>query len=85
MRQRLSLARSVVHDPEIILLDEPFSNVDADSVSHIVRVLANWRDAGKTIILVTHQPGILERTADEFITMSNGVVTQQRGSREVLA
>jgi ABC-type multidrug transport system ATPase subunit len=85
MRQRLSLARSVVHDPEIVLLDEPFSNVDAESVSHIVRVLSQWRDAGKTVILVTHQPGVLERTADEFITMSQGVVIQRRSLREVLA
>jgi ABC-type multidrug transport system ATPase subunit len=85
MRQRLSLARSVVHDPEIVLLDEPFSNVDAESVSHIVRVLSQWREAGKTIVLVTHQPGVLERTADEFITMSNGLVIEQRHMREVLA
>jgi ABC-type multidrug transport system ATPase subunit len=85
MRQRLSLARAVVHDPEIVLLDEPFSNVDAESVSHIVRVLSQWRDAGKTIILVTHQPAVLNRTADEFLTMSQGVVAQQRNSREVMA
>jgi ABC-type multidrug transport system ATPase subunit len=85
MRQRLSLARSVVHDPEIVLLDEPFSNVDAESVSHIVRVLSQWREAGKTIVLVTHQPGVLERTADAFITMSKGSVIEQRHAREVLA
>ena len=84
MRQRLSLARSVVHDPDIVLLDEPFSNVDAESVSHIVRVLSQWRDAGKTVILVTHQPRVLEGTADAFITMSQGIVVEQRSSREVL-
>jgi ABC-type multidrug transport system ATPase subunit len=85
MRQRLSLARAVVHDPEIVLLDEPFSNVDAESVSHIVRVLSQWRDAGKIVILVTHQPALLEEIADEFITMSKGSITRSRSRRQVLA
>jgi ABC-type glutathione transport system ATPase component len=48
-------------------------------------VLSQWREAGKTIVLVTHQPGVLERTADEFITMSKGSVIEQRHMREVLA
>ncbi|HWK30871.1 MAG TPA: ABC transporter ATP-binding protein, partial [Terriglobales bacterium] len=40
MRQRLSLARAVVNDPEVLLLDEPFSNIDAESAQHIVKLLA---------------------------------------------
>lgn len=85
MRQRLSLARAVVHDPDILLLDEPFSNVDANSAQHIVRVLSGWRDAGKTIVVVTHQPALLEKRADEVVTLANGVIAAQRSSREVLA
>jgi ABC-type multidrug transport system ATPase subunit len=86
MRQRLSLARAVVHDPQVLLLDEPFSNVDAASAKHIIELLARWRDSGKTIIVVTHQPALLENAADEFVTMSQGLVTQQRkATREVLA
>jgi ABC-type multidrug transport system ATPase subunit len=85
MRQRLSLARSVVHAPDVLLLDEPFSNVDAASVKHIVDLLAQWRDDGKTIVVVTHQPAVLEHVADEFITMTNGLMTDQRIAREVHA
>jgi ABC-type multidrug transport system ATPase subunit len=86
MRQRLSLARAVVHDPQVLLLDEPFSNVDAASAKHIIDLLARWRDAGKTIIVVTHQPALLDNTADECVTMSQGLITQQRTARrEVLA
>jgi ABC-type multidrug transport system ATPase subunit len=72
MRQRLSLARAVLHDPRILLLDEPFSNVDIVSAREMVRLLGEMRDAGKTIFLVTHQPSLLEGTADEFVHMSLG-------------
>ena len=60
MRQRISLARAVLHDPAILLLDEPFSNVDVRSARDMVVLLASMRDAGKTIFVVTHQAGLLE-------------------------
>jgi len=74
MRQRLSLARAIVHDPELLLLDEPFSNVDITSARDMVRLLGNMRDHGKTIIIVTHQASLLEGVADEFVSMHAGRV-----------
>ena len=62
MRQRLSLARAVLHDPAILLLDEPFSNVDLHSARDMVVLLASLRDSGKTIFVVTHQAGLLEES-----------------------
>jgi ABC-type multidrug transport system ATPase subunit len=85
MRQRLSLARAVVNAPEVLLLDEPFSNIDAESAQHIVALLTSWRDAGKTILLVTHQPMLLERVADEFVTLRLGLVATPASPREVHA
>jgi len=64
MRQRISLARALVHDPKILLLDEPFSNVDVLSGRAMVRVLAAMRDTGKTIFIVTHQASLLKDAAD---------------------
>src|SRR5205823_12542240 len=72
MRQRLSLARAAVHDPQIILLDEPFSNVDPDSSARITQRLKNLARVGKTIVVVTHQPALLAGAADEFLTISAG-------------
>ena len=72
MRQRMSLARALVHDPKILLLDEPFSNVDVHSAADMVRLLGRTRDQGKTIFVVTHQASLLEGTADEFIWMEAG-------------
>lgn len=72
MRQRMSLARALVHDPKILLLDEPFSNVDLHSAADMVRLLARLRDQGKTIFVVTHQASLLDGAADEFIWMEAG-------------
>lgn len=78
MRQRMSLARALLNDPKILLLDEPFSNVDVRSARDMVRLLAGLRDQGKTIILVTHQASLLERAADEFIWMAAGKIVARR-------
>ena len=67
MRQRISLARAIVHDPELLLLDEPFSNVDVQSARDMARLLGEMRDRGKTIFVVTHQPVVLEAVADEGV------------------
>jgi ABC-type multidrug transport system ATPase subunit len=72
MRQRLSLARAVLNDPQLLLLDEPFSNVDAESAQHMVELLGRMRDAGKTVLVVTHYPVLLEGVADESVLMSAG-------------
>jgi ABC-type multidrug transport system ATPase subunit len=74
MRQRMSLARALLNDPKILLLDEPFSNVDIHSASDMVRLLARTRDSGKTIFVVTHQAALLEGSADEFVWMKDGLI-----------
>lgn len=72
MRQRLSLARAIFHSPRLLLLDEPFSNVDPDSALQIAKLLAAMRGGGTTIVLVTHQVGLLANLADEYLMMSRG-------------
>ncbi len=83
MRQRLSLARAVLNDPALLLLDEPFSNVDVASARHMVALLALMRDAGKTVLVITHQPALLEGVADESVFMSAGaIVAREAGVPE---
>ncbi len=77
MRQRMSLARAILHDPKILLLDEPFSNVDIHSAQEIVGLLKDMRDVGKTIFVVTHQASHLESVADEFIWMQAGQIVDR--------
>jgi ABC-type multidrug transport system ATPase subunit len=77
MRQRLSLARAVLHDPELMLLDEPFSNVDVRSAREMAAVLGRVRDQGKTIFVVTHQAALMEGVADEFVHMTAGQIAKR--------
>ena len=77
MRQRLSLARCLLHSPELLLLDEPFSNVDIASVRAMVQVLGAMRDQGRTVLVVTHQPSLLEAVADEFVLMRGGRIVER--------
>ena len=74
MRQRLSLARAVLHNPDLMLLDEPFSNVDVHSARDMAAVLGRVRDQGKTIFVVTHQSSLMEPVADEFVHMAAGLI-----------
>ena len=80
MRQRMSLARAILHDPKILLLDEPFSNVDVHSAREMVSLLQGMRDAGKTIFVVTHQALLLEGVADEFVWMQAGQIVDRSTS-----
>jgi len=82
MRQRMSLARAILHDPKILLLDEPFSNVDVHSAKEMVNLLKGLRDAGKTIFVVTHQAALLEGVADEFIWMRSGQIIDRTASAD---
>jgi ABC-type multidrug transport system ATPase subunit len=77
MRQRMSLARALLNDPKILLLDEPFSNVDLHSATEMVRLLGGIRDRGTTIFIVTHQASLLEGAADEFVWMEFGKIVDR--------
>ena len=80
MRQRMSLARAILHNPKLLLLDEPFSNVDVHSAREMVGLLKGMRDAGKTIFVVTHQAMLLEGVADEFVWMQAGRIVDRTAS-----
>lgn len=80
MRQRMSLARAILHDPQLLLLDEPFSNVDVHSAQAMVALLKAMSDAGKTIFVITHQASLLEGVADEFVWMHAGQIVDRTPS-----
>ena len=55
-RQRIAMARALVHDPSLVLLDEPSTGLDEDGMATLKRVLAEEVSAGKLILMVTHDP-----------------------------
>ncbi|MDR3764163.1 MAG: heme ABC exporter ATP-binding protein CcmA [Acidobacteriota bacterium] len=80
MRQRISLARAIVHGPELLFLDEPFSNVDLRSARQMTELLARMRDAGTTIFVVTHQAALMEPVADECLVLDAGrLIAREQG------
>jgi ABC-type multidrug transport system ATPase subunit len=72
MRQRTSLARVLLPQPELLLLDEPFSNMDAASAGKMVALLGGLRPANRTVVLTTHQRSLAEPLADYLLTMEAG-------------
>ncbi len=72
MRQRAALARVLMTRPDVVLLDEPFSNVDMASSTQMLQVLAQLRANGNTVLLTTHQPELARPIADCFWTMHEG-------------
>jgi heme ABC exporter ATP-binding subunit CcmA len=81
MRQRASLARVLLSQPELLLLDEPFSNMDVESAHQMVRLLAGFRSGNRTIVLTTHQRELAAPIADWVLTLKAGrVASLERGA-----
>ncbi len=74
MRQRTSLARVLLPVPELLLLDEPFSNMDVESVSQMVALLAGFRQHNRTIVITTHQREAAAPIADWVLRLQAGRV-----------
>ncbi len=72
MRQRTSLARVLLPVPELLLLDEPFSNMDVESVGQMVDLLATFRQGNRTIVITTHQREHAAPIADWVLTLKGG-------------
>ncbi len=73
MRQRLAICRCVLHEPELLLLDEPDSNLDAES-RELVRTLIG-PDGARTRVLVTHDPERFQPEADQVLRLGIGEAT----------
>jgi heme exporter protein A len=78
MEQRLALARALLHDPDVLLFDEPFSGLDRTAERFLEAALADLRRAGKTALLVTHDPGRAVRSTDRAVVLRRGRVVLDR-------
>jgi heme ABC exporter ATP-binding subunit CcmA len=72
MRQRLALERSLLHDPRLLLLDEPFTGLDDASVAALVARLTELRAADRIIVVVTHDLDVAERLLDKLAVLKDG-------------
>jgi putative ABC transport system ATP-binding protein len=84
-QQRVAVARSLVNDPLMILADEPTGNLDSKTGAEVLDLITRLNQAGKTIILVTHDDKVATR-AHRIVRMKDGLVDQDIShSREPLS
>jgi ABC-type multidrug transport system ATPase subunit len=74
MTQRLSIARALVHDPSLILADEPFAGLDLPSTRAVQTLLQELHRGGKTIVMVNHDIEQSLRVAQRVVVLHNGSV-----------
>jgi cell division transport system ATP-binding protein len=73
-QQRLAIARAIINQPELIIADEPTGNLDPVNTHEIVQILKKINDLGTTVILATHNRGVIESVNKRVITMENGKI-----------
>lgn len=77
MKQKLSLAQAFMENPEVLLLDEPFNALDADSIVRIKEILFRFKSSGKTIVFTSHSPQDVNDLSDQVFEIANtGVRTR---------
>lgn len=82
-QQRAQIAAALVHDPEVLVLDEPFSGLDPIAVDTVQAVLKERADRGAAVLFSSHQLDIVERICDDLVIIADGRI-RAAGSRERL-
>jgi ABC-2 type transport system ATP-binding protein len=72
MQQRVQFIASLVHDPEVVFLDEPFQGLDPVNVERVKDSIVELHDKGKTVVLSTHQMNLVEALCDRILLIHNG-------------
>jgi len=84
-RQRVAIARAIVNQPDLIIADEPTGNLDPINTYDIVQILKKINDLGTTVILTTHNKGVIESLGRRVVTMDSGrIVRDDANGRYVL-
>lgn len=72
MQNRLNLARALMHEPELLFLDEPTSGLDPVNVQHVGALIRAQRDAGRTVVLTTHNMAVAKDLCDRVAFIVDG-------------
>jgi ABC-2 type transport system ATP-binding protein len=83
MRQRLALARAILHEPKVLFLDEPTSGLDPATARGIHKLIQNLRDSGATIFLTTHNMEEAVKLCDRVALLHKGEIVEQGAPAEI--
>ena len=83
MRQRIKMAQALVHDPDLLILDEPFSGLDPVNVELLKEIVLDLKRAGKTIIFSTHQMEVAEKICDDICLLNRSQKVFEGSLREI--
>lgn len=84
-KQRVAIARAIVNQPDVIIADEPTGNLDPINAHDVVQILKKINDLGTTVILTTHNKGIIDSLGKRVITIDRGrIVRDDKRGRYVL-
>jgi len=84
-KQRVAIARAIVNRPDVIVADEPTGNLDPINTFDIVQIFKKINDLGTTVILTTHNKGVVEEIGRRVVTMEDGkIVRDDPGGKYVL-
>jgi heme exporter protein A len=83
MQQRLAIGRAVLHDPEVLLLDEPHTGLDQDACTMLDHVLGEVATRGRTVVMTSHDLARAADLASRFDVLSRGVIVASAGRSEV--
>lgn len=75
-RQRVAIARAIINQPDVIIADEPTGNLDPINTYDIVQILKKINDLGTTVILTTHNKGVIDSLGKRVITMEKGKIAR---------
>ena len=82
-QQRVAIARAIVLQPKLMLFDEPTSALDPETVGEVLKVMRELREAGMTMLVVTHEMGFARAAADRVIFMDAGAIVEQGPPAEI--
>jgi len=75
-RQRVAIARAIINQPDVIIADEPTGNLDPINTHDIVQILKKINDMGTTVLLTTHNRGVIDSLGKRVITMDKGKIVR---------
>jgi cell division transport system ATP-binding protein len=75
-KQRVAIARAIVNQPDVIIADEPTGNLDPANTFEIMQILKKINDLGTTVIITTHNRGVVESLGKRVISMQNGKIVR---------